>query len=103
MQYQLVLQVPADSLEGFDALLEFEDRLISELAGAGDVDGHDFGSGEINFFIITANPNLAFERCVDLLSHVGLLHHVVAAYRSLNSDEYSVVWPKTFHGEFNVA
>lgn len=102
MRYQLVLQIPADSLDGFDALIEFEDRLISELADAGEVDGHDLGSGEINFFIFTSDPSSAFAHCVDLLSQVGLLRDVTAAYRSLNSDEYSVIWPKAFAGEFKV-
>lgn len=102
MRFQLVLQVPANSVDGFDALVELEDRLISELADAGEVDGHDFGSREINFFILTSNPNFAFERCANLLLQVGLLCDVTAAYRSLNSDEYLVVWPKAFVGEFNV-
>ena len=39
------------------------DRVIEDgLGDVGIVDGHDFGSGEMNIFVHTDNPKSAFEK-----------------------------------------
>jgi len=55
MKCQLVLQFTAASMEDFDRLV-LEDSLIQELEGLATVDGHDFGMGEFNIFILTDDP-----------------------------------------------
>jgi hypothetical protein len=61
MQFILVLQWPAASLDDYDALIAMEDTLEGALAqGNGVVDGHDFGSGEMNIAIHTDAPLEAF-------------------------------------------
>jgi hypothetical protein len=62
MKYQLVLQFFGDSLQDYDALVALEDRLIEALESAHVVDGHDFGSGEMNIFVHTNDPIAAFAR-----------------------------------------
>ena len=51
-EFQLVLQLPATSGEDFDELIAIEDAMEITFAGLPhEVDGHDFGSGEMNIFI----------------------------------------------------
>jgi hypothetical protein len=60
MEYLLVLQFPASSIKDYDVMVEFENAIIRTLDGFGKVDGHDFGLGEMNIFILTDEPKLAF-------------------------------------------
>ena len=96
LPYQLVLQFPADTLKDFDALIALEDLLI---AGIEDdetvVDGHDSGSGESNIFIHTSDPDLAFTRAHSLLLKQGAPPNGFrAAYRKIDADSYTVLWPE---------
>ena len=68
MKYQLVLQFTADSMEDFDRLVALEDKLIEEMDDVATVDGHDFGSGEFNIFILTDDPVTVLVRLTESLS-----------------------------------
>jgi hypothetical protein len=57
--HQLVIQFPEGAFSGFDALVRFEDSLYDVLADRHEVDGHDIGSGEVNFFVFTDDPKTA--------------------------------------------
>jgi hypothetical protein len=94
MKYQLVLQwaVPFP-IENLDDLVALEDLLIEELADGGEVDGHDVGSGEVNIFIHTDSPMETFNVLQPILKSRTLLHHTRAAYRDLDEDQYTVLWP----------
>jgi len=61
MKYQLVLQLPASSDIDFDSLVLIEDKLSESMGEKHIVDGHDFGSGEMNIFIHTDDPDAAFD------------------------------------------
>ena len=43
-------------MDDFDQLVILEDKLIEELGSVATVDGHDFGSGEFNIFVLTDEP-----------------------------------------------
>lgn len=90
-----MLQFPCNSMEQFDAVVGLEDALIAELPeGMADVDGHDAGSGEANIFILTAEPNETFEHARAVVNKTsGLARVLRAAYRQLDTEEYSVLWP----------
>jgi hypothetical protein len=92
MQYQLVLQFSGDVLGDYDAMLALEDDLIQEFGDAG-VDGHDIGSGETNIFIVTSEPEIAFHRAKAVLERSQLLGAVVAAYRPVAAQTFTVLWP----------
>ena len=51
--------VPLSAFPDFDDLVRYEDELIDVLADAHEVDGHDIGSGEVNFFVFTDDPTVA--------------------------------------------
>ena len=103
MKYQLVLQFRGDSLSDYDAMLALEDELITELGDSADVDGHDAGSGEMNIFILTDDPVATFRRSLPVLERTQALPKATAAYRLVNGDKYTVVWPEGSTDGFKVA
>jgi hypothetical protein len=103
MDYQLVLQFKGSAIPNFDSLVSLEDNLQRIVAPIAEVDGHDIGGGEMNIFVLTADPVATFERAKPLLSDASLLHKVCCAYRDLRSDEYIVVWPESSTEAFTIA
>jgi len=102
MKYQLVFQFRGDSLTDYDAMIELEDALIEQLRGTAKVDGHDMGSGERNIFIFTSDPPATFSRARPVLERRHQLESVTAAYREVESDEFTVIWPEGSREEFRV-
>lgn len=103
MKFILVLQWPAASEADYDALISMEDRLEADLDEAhGYVDGHDFGSGEMNLFIHTNFPLDAFGDAQAALDPDPRWATVRAAYRLTDGDDYTVIWPPTLQ-EFSVS
>ena len=100
--YQLVLQFPAFAVD-LDGLIAIEDELLAAIRPPAMVDGHDFGTGEGNIFILTDSPAATFEGVLPVLTDLSRERDVTAAYRSLDGEEYTVIWPKGFKGEFSVA
>ncbi len=93
--HQLVLQVQGDELEDLDAVLELENQLIGQLAGAAIVDGHDIGSGETNIFILTSDVDATFHLIKPVLERTHLLEAVVVASRPIGEGQYCVIWPSS--------
>ena len=102
MKYQLVLQFPISEDFDFDAIIELETELTFELGSEHIVDGHDFGADEMNIFVLTNSPELAFRKAFPLLNG-QLAATLRAAYRAINSDQFKWVHPSTHEGEFSVA
>ena len=101
MNYQLVLQLPVSEKTDFDQLLDLEGRLEIGLDSDHDVDGHDFGAGEMNIFINTASPKAAFaeiRRLVDLEEFSG----IQVAYRVAKTNEFTRLWPEGSNAPFSV-
>ncbi len=102
MKYELVLQFPLSEGSDFDALIEFETRLTFELGSEHVVDGHDLGSGEMNVFIHTDSPEIAFEKAIVVLG-THLASTFKAAYRTMDSDQYQWIHPANHEEEFRIA
>jgi hypothetical protein len=102
MKYQLVLQFPAKSEDDFESLIALEDELIEELGDAAEVDGHDFGADEMNIFIITGKPADTFEKIRPLLSKKENFDDLTAAFRDLEGEDYTTLWPRDFAKKFKV-
>lgn len=105
MEYQLVLQFRGDSLEDFDAMVALEDELIKALGNSATVDGHDIGSGEVNIFIFTSDPQKTFEQAKRVLEQMNRLGAVKAAYRPmpLVDENFTVIWPIGSKEKFAIA
>ncbi len=89
----LVLQLPAHSLKDYDALIELENQIIEVLGNVGEVDGHDMGAGEINIFVRTDQPVVAFETIKCSLGTQDFLPDIKAACRDVGGEHYTVIHP----------
>lgn len=94
-KYQLVLQFPARTEEDFSRLAAVEDRLVTALRGDAEVDGHDFGSDEMNIFIFTDRPDGTFGLVKQLLGDDPAFASMRVAYRMRAGNEYTILWPST--------
>jgi hypothetical protein len=101
-KYQLVLQFAAIEIADFDSLVSFEGHLIDVLRAFAKVDGHDFGYGEFNIFILTDYPVKTFEAAEGLRRSELPTYTPIVAYRELLSEEYIVLWPPG-QTEFEIA
>jgi hypothetical protein len=101
-RYQLVLQFQGDLVDDYDKLIALEEQLIEELGESAEVDGHDFGSGEFNIFIFTTNPADIFLNLKPILTRAKVLEALIAAYRPVEGEDYTVIFPKNFKGCFDV-
>ncbi len=101
MKYQLVLQFPGEQIEDFDELLKLEFDLGLSLKGEHIVDGHDFGSGGMNIFIHTNDPEKALGNAKDSLDKLTTKSYI-AAFRDVNGEDYTVLFPSVFEGVFCV-
>ena len=90
---ELVLQLPANSIKDYDALIELEDKIIAGLDNLGKVDGHDSGAGEMNIFVRTDHPILAFEKIKSLLGTQDFMPDLKAAYRDVGKDDFTILFP----------
>lgn len=93
MRNILVLQWPGTTEADFDALIEMEDALESGLGETGSVNGHDFGSGEMNIFVATDQPIEVFAMARRILSDRPTWSDIRAAFRDANGETYDVLWP----------
>ncbi len=94
MKYQLVLQWPYSSKADYDRLTSLEETIRDGLGDIGIVDGHDYGSGEMNIFIHTDEPAMAFEKAKMLLDPGNDLDHMKAGYRDFDQEEYIAIFPQ---------
>lgn len=102
MDYQLVFQFAGNSLADFEMLIRLEDELQACISTNAEVDGHDMGRGEINIFILTSSPTATFEQSKPLLSNMALLDKIAVAFRELDADNYTAIWPEDSAKAFNI-
>lgn len=94
MDYQLVLQIATRSEAEAERLAALEDDLIEQLEDSADLDGHETDGPLANFFIATTDPEETFERLYPLLEHKQLLDTLVVAFRHVDEDDYTILWPE---------
>lgn len=90
---ELVLQLPASSIKDYDALIELEDGIIAGIGNLGEVDGHDMGVGEMNIFVRTDHPTLAFQKIKSLLGTQDFMPDLKVAYRDVGKDNFTILHP----------
>ena len=101
--HQLVSQFPEDALQDFDALVSFEDSLCDLLGHRHKLDGHDIGSGEVNFLIFSDDPSSALAEIQARHGERFSNPAVRAAARRVDGDEYEVLWPRGDSTTFTIA
>ena len=91
--HQVVVQFPQRFFPSHAAMIAFEDRLIAYLPKTHVVDGHDVGSGTINFFIETRFPLAAYKIVYRVVTNAHR-RHMRIAYRALRGSTFTTVWPR---------
>lgn len=103
MRTLLVLQFKtAKDLDSFDRLIGFEEMLSSVVGRIAVVDGHDFGSGEMNIFILTEDPIATFALVQLTDESIWPSKDMKAAYRLIGHENYVCLWPPEL-SHFHVA
>lgn len=102
MKYQLVLQFQAESLQEFDELVVLENLLIEKPPFGSEVDGHDFGSGEFNIFLLTNQPEETFYDARKTIQYKHPPQNLKAAYREVGQRSFVILWPPTLQ-EFKIS
>lgn len=78
-----------------------EEQLGAALGRYASVDGHDFGSGEMNIFVATERPAEAFADAANALGKSPRWGDLRAAYREAHGGAYEILWPEGLR-EFSV-
>src|SRR4029079_6023161 len=106
MNHQLVLQFQGDDDDTVEKVIELEDRLIDAFAGstAVEVDGHETGESVTNLILLAKNAAKVWEKIEPIVEGAADELDVNAvAFRTLNSEEFTVLWPVDYEGEFELA
>ncbi|MEM7479078.1 MAG: hypothetical protein AAF483_29185, partial [Planctomycetota bacterium] len=93
MRYQTIFQFPESYFESLDDILEFESRRIASMPKTCDVDGYDFGSGTVNFFVDTDSPLAALKHFRTYLGTNKVEKKLRVSYRDVDGDSYTNIWP----------
>ena len=99
-KYQVVIQFPEDFFSDFDKMVEFEEKIINALPRTHDFDGHDIGSGTINFFIFSNSPNAVLTNFRKYLGTNKVEKKVRIAFRETEDEDFENLWPKKDNREF---
>ena len=106
MNQQLVLQFHGDDDETLDRVIALEDRLIEAFEGstAAEVDGHEPGDGVINLVLLAKNAAKLWEKIEPIVEDASdELDINAVAFRNLDSEEFTVLFPADYEGEFELA
>jgi hypothetical protein len=105
MNHQLVLQFHGDDDETVEKVIELEDRLIEALARstAVEVDGHEPGDGVTNLILVAKNAAKVWEKIEPIIEGASDELDVNAvAFRPIDAEEFTVLWPVDYEGEFEM-
>lgn len=106
MKYQLVLQFQGDGEETLEKVTALEDEIIGSLEGSNtaEVDGHEEGDGYTYVLIESKNPSKLWERIEPLVEAAASddLEVTAVAYRERDNEDYTVLWPADYEGEFEM-
>ncbi len=79
----------------FDRLVELETTLIEKLGDIATVDGHDFGLGKFNIFVLTDDPAAAFTEARQIVMNEAITNDLRSAYRRMDAEDYVTLWPSS--------
>ena len=65
---------------------------METLEEAGVVDGHDFGSGTFNIFVLTNQPTATFTQAHQVILDEAIPNELRSAYREDSGEDYVILW-----------
>jgi len=91
--HQLVVQFPDEGFEDFDSVIAFDDALERALGEDSEVDGHDIGLGEVNYFVLTRHPGTALSSILDAFGDALSERAARIGVRMFTAEAYDCLWP----------
>ena len=70
-----------------------DSKLENALGDSVELEGYDVGPKEINLFMLTDDPRIAFRKARDVLERRGIANGLSAAFRRHGAAEFTSVWP----------
>jgi hypothetical protein len=80
-------------LDSFNRLIRVEEKLIAIVGKTAEMDGHDFGFGEMNIFFLPEDPIAPFKVVQQRDESVRPRDGRKAAYRPFDRDDYVCLEP----------
>ena len=93
MKYQITIQISANSTNDFDEMIEFEDELIEILKDIAIIDGHDFGSGEANIFVLTNDQYETYNVIKEKYLNATIKNKYKISCREIKNDNLVILFP----------
>ena len=93
MKYQITIQISANSTNDFDEMIEFEDELIEILKDIAIIDGHDFGSGEANIFVLTNDQYETYNVIKEKYLNATVKNKYKISCREIKNDNLVILFP----------
>lgn len=93
MKYMFVARFSEKKYGDLDWIHALEDKLIDVLVDD-ELDGHDMGSGQVNFYIFTNNPRHTLEIVKNIFIQENVLADAKIAYRDVDGNKYTCLWPE---------
>jgi len=93
-RYQLVIQFPEDFFPSHKELVAFEALLTATMPRTCEVDGHDIGSGTVNFFVHTTAPEAAYRTFRSRIATRAIEKRLRIAYRLESGSKFTNLWPR---------
>lgn len=93
MQYLVVFQFPESFFESRTDIGLFEEKLIASMPKTCEVDGHDVGSGTVNFFVFTKSPLAAHGHFRKYLGTNKVQKNLRVSYREVDGEAFVNLWP----------
>ena len=92
--YQVVIQFPATFFPDQISIEAFGERIAECMPRTHEYDGFDHGSGTINYFLYSNTPNAILTNFRKYLGTNKVEKKVRIAYRSIDHDIWTNLWPK---------
>lgn len=102
IKYQLVFQIPVKGMAEVDALFALQEAMEKAMGKDSVVDGNDVGGGTGNIFVITVDPQRALQDGLKVFDGRPEKERLVVAKRLCDGDNYTVLYPVGFKGEFKL-
>ncbi|MFM7187930.1 MAG: SMI1/KNR4 family protein [Armatimonadota bacterium] len=92
--YQVIIQFPSTFFVDDAAIEAFGERIAESMPRTHEYDGHDAGSGTVNYFLYSNTPNAILTNFRKYLGTNKVEKKVRIAYRSIDNDIWTNLWPK---------
>lgn len=100
--YQFVIQIIGGLVDDYDSCMAVYYTINDTVPyPSNEIDGYDFGSGTMNIFIDTNDPK---QLLADLTNKSLVISgtNIICAYKTIDDEDYTVIWPPNGSSSFEI-